>query len=110
MPTVDGPRCDGPPHRGRRIDRTRRAVSQPVDMIRMRMREHDGVGSQTMDLPQPVGAAIDHHSTAAIGYERGRMPAMPSRPYVDLAPSPKKRQGHASASTQEYWNMACEDY
>src|ERR671924_1298118 len=103
MPIVDGPRCDGLPHCGGRIDRTRRAVSQPIDMIRMCMREHDGVGSETMDVPQPVSAAIDHHSTVAIGYERGGMSAMPSRPYVDLAASPEKGQRHAFVSSRGHW-------
>ena len=61
-----------------------------------------------MDLPEPVGSAIDHHSTVAIGYERGGMSAMPSRPYVDLAASPEKGQRHAFVSSPELWNVACE--
>ncbi len=79
-------------------DTTRRTVSQPVDMIGMRVSDDDGVGTRTRDVPQPVGAAIDHHPGSIAGDESQRVPVMPSRPHVDLATGAEERERHANPS------------
>ena len=70
MPLVNGPPPDASPDGWRRVDRTRRPVPQAADMVRMRMREDDGMRRHALDFPEPVGSAVDHDVDASMRHER----------------------------------------
>lgn len=50
----------GPPCALGSIDRARRAIFQAPGLVRMRMRQDDGIGFEFLELAQPIQSAIQH--------------------------------------------------
>ena len=78
------------------MHRAGRTVSQAPRMVGMRVGEHDRAGAQPLEFSQPIKAAIDHQSGAAIRDQQRAMHIMPSRPRLDLPARAKKREFHRS--------------
>src|SRR6266508_1783673 len=104
-PLLHWPTIDLVPDIGRRVDAARRTGLQPVHMIAVAVRDHDGRRSEVVDAVQPVRSAIDHHSTASVSNKRSRVPAMaPAPDLVDAAHPQDHSQGSLSAVSRcEWW-------
>src|SRR6266508_1292991 len=99
-PLLHWPTIDLVPDIGRRVDAARRTGLQPVHMIAVAVRDHDGRRSEVVDAVQPVRSAIDHHSTASVSNKRSRVPAMAPAPDLDVAARTEKRQPRNASYVQ----------
>jgi len=99
-PLLHWPTIDLVPDIGRRADAARCTGLQPVHMIAVAVREHDGRRSDVVDAVKPVGSAIDHHATASMRNERRRVPAMAAAPDLDIAARAEKRQPRNASYVQ----------
>jgi hypothetical protein len=66
MAFTDRPSLDRAPDDWWRVYGTRRAASQSIDMICVRVRQDDRVWPDAINSPQPVGATIDHDRRATM--------------------------------------------
>ena len=65
----------------------------------MRVREHDRVRIHAFEFPQPIKAAVDHHTRTAMRNQQRSVHAMPARARVDLAARAEKRSVSFEAIT-----------
>src|SRR5215204_3260708 len=63
----------------RGVDRAWRVPLEPPCVVRMGVGDEDGLGSQIVDLAEPVGAAIDHDLTASVGHHEGAVHVVAGR-------------------------------
>src|SRR5215217_6251745 len=82
----------------RGVDRAWPAPLEPPCVVRMGVGDEDGLGSQIVDLAEPVGAAIDHDLTASVGHHEGAVHAVAGRPRLDLAAGAQESELHDCTS------------
>lgn len=85
---------DNCPCVGRRINGTRHAPLETINMIGVGMRDHDRIGIPRSCFVQPIASTINHHLATSIADGHHRMLAMIGRSGFDVAARSKKDQFH----------------